>query len=158
MSSEQKKPFARQLKGADLTAKQRAFVVALVRQGCTPTRAAQEAGYAVPRQSGYDLMQLANVQEAVRFERSRYAQGYLANVATRTLYAVMTDDAAPASARVAAARAVLEVVGELGGHRLGGSRGGDELRPVDELTFDELEGMIARCEAERAAIAAPATH
>lgn len=41
MASAPKTPFVKGLQGADLTPKQRTFVVTLVRHGCTPTQAAR---------------------------------------------------------------------------------------------------------------------
>ena len=101
------------LPGIDLTQGQAQFVRALVRNGCTPTKAAQIAGFASPRTAGYELMRMPHVSAAIAFERQRYISGELANVATGTLKAIMEDKAAPAAARVSAARTVLEMAGNL---------------------------------------------
>jgi len=145
MASAHKSPFAKGLVGADLTPKQRTFVTVLVRLGCTPTHAAREAGYAEPKVSAHDLLRLPHIQAAVRFERSRYVQSDLANIATSTLRAVMTDPEAPASARVQAARTVLELAGELGKAKADGQ----EDRPLSELTADELARLIDQWQGER---------
>jgi phage terminase small subunit len=138
--------------GLELTAKQRAFVDALVRHGCNATKAAQIAGYSVPRQAAYDLQHLPHVAAAIRLERQRYISGELANVATGTLVSVMTDKEAPASARVQAARTVLEMSGELAKGR---AKGDDEDRPLSELTADELTRLIDRWTEEKASLAKP---
>lgn len=151
MTSAQKSPFTKGLQGADLTLKQRSFVVTLVRQGCTPTQAARTAGYVDPKVSAYDLLRSPHIQAAVRFERSRYVMSDLANIATGTLREVMTDKQAPASARVQAARTVLEMAGELGR----GKSDADEDRPLSEMTADELTRMIDKWQDERAALAKP---
>jgi hypothetical protein len=75
----------------------------------------------------------------------------LANIATGTLREVMTDKQAPASARVQAARTVLEVAGELGR----GKSDADEDLPLSEMTADELTRMIDKWQDERAALAKP---
>jgi phage terminase small subunit len=130
---------------------QRSFVMALVRNGVTPTKAAEMAGYSAPRTAGYDVMQLPHVLAAVRMERQRYISGELANVATGTLQAIMTDKEAPAAARVQAARTVLEMSGEIGRHK----RPDDEDRPLSELSADELTRMIDKWTEEKAALAKP---
>jgi len=135
--------------GIDLTPKQRAFVGALVRNGCTATKAAEIAGYSVARQAGYELQQLPHVQAAIRLERERYISGELANVATGTLHAILTDKQAPAAARVQAARTVLEMSGEIGRNK---SKADDD-RPLSEMSAEELAGLIDKWQAEKAALA-----
>jgi len=136
-------------KGIDLTLKQRAFVTILVRQGCNPTQAARQAGYVEPKVASYDLLRTPHVQEAVRQERARYISGDLANVATGTLRAIMTDESAPASARVAAARTALELAGELGSSK----RDVDDDRPLNEMTADQLAQLIDKWQGERSELA-----
>ncbi len=130
---------------------QRTFVLTLVRQGCTPTQAARVAGYADPKVSAHDLLRSAHIQTAIRFERSRHVMGDLANVATATPKDVMTDTQVPASARVAAARTVLELAGELGRSKTDVATD----RPLSELTAEELTRLIDQWEGERATLAAP---
>jgi phage terminase small subunit len=144
-----KTPFVKGLQGADLTEKQRAFVTVLVRNGCTPTQAARDAGYADAKVSAYDLLRTPHIQTAVNFERQRYVAADLANIATEALRLVMVDQDAPASARVQAARTVLELASELGK----GMSGEDEDRPLSELTAEELTRLIDRRQDERAALA-----
>lgn len=149
MAGTVKTPFIKGLQGADLTEKQRTFVTVLVRNGCTPTQAARDAGYADAKVSAYDLLRTPHIQNAVRFERLRYVAGDLANIATETLRLVMLDQESPASARVQAARTVLELAGEIGK----GKSGADEDRALSELTADELTRLIDRWQDERAALA-----
>ena len=148
MTNERKSPFIHGLRGADLTQMQRTFVTALVRQGCNPTQAARIAGYSTPRTAAYDLLRSPSVQTAVAFERTRYVSCELANLATATLHAVMTDADAPASARVAAARTVLEMSGDLGRNR----QEANDDRALSEMSADELTGLIERWEGERLAL------
>jgi len=138
--------------GIELTPKQRSFVTILVRNGSTPTNAAREAGYSVPGVASHDLMRLPHIAAAIRLERQRYISGEMANVATGTLVAVMTDKEAPASARVQAARTVLELSGDL---VKGRDRGNDEDRPLSELSADELTRLIDRWTEEKVALAKP---
>jgi sigma54-dependent transcription regulator len=146
MARAAKNPFVKGLQGADLTAKQRVFVTVLVRNGCTPTQAARDAGYADAKVSAYDLLRTPHIQNAVKFERQRYVAGDLANIATETLRLVMVDQDAPASARVQAARTVLELAGELGKSKSDGV----EDRPLSELSSDDLTRLIGQWQDERA--------
>lgn len=135
--------------GIDLTPMQRAFVTAIVRNGVNPTKAAEMAGYSTPRTAGFDVMRLPHVHAAIRLERERYISGELANVATGTLQAILTDKEAPAAARVQAARTVLEMSGEIGRHK----RSSEDERPLSEMSAEELAGLIDKWQAEKAALA-----
>ena len=137
--------------GIELTPKQRVFVTTLVRTGTNPTNAAREAGYSDAGTSAYDLMKLPHVAAAIRLERERYISGELANVATGTLHAILVDKAAPAAARVQAARTVLEMSGEIGKAK----RSAEDERPLSEMSAEELAGLIDKWTAERAAMATP---
>lgn len=137
--------------GIELTPKQRTFIMALVRTGTNPTNAAREAGYSDAGASAYDLMRLPHIAAAIRLERERYISGELANVATGTLHAILTDKAAPASARVQAARTVLEMSGEIGRHKTSA----EEDRPLSEMSADELAKLIDKWQEEKAAMATP---
>lgn len=139
--------------GILLTPMQHAYVMRLVRDGCTPNVAAKHAGFVSPKTAGYDLMRLPHVLAAIRFERERYISGDLANVATRTLRAVMDDSGTPAAARVQAARTVLEMAGHLG--RNSKAAGSDEEKPLTEMSPDELARAIEVWTTERAALAKP---
>lgn len=135
--------------GIDLTPMQRAFVTCLVRNGTTPTAAARDAGYSVPKVAAFDLLRLPHVAAAIRLERERYISGELANVATGTLHTILTDKQAPAAARVQAARTVLEMSGEIGRNK---SKADDD-RPLSEMSAEELAGLIDKWQAEKAALA-----
>lgn len=148
MANECKSPFLHGLRGAELTQMQRSFVTALVRQGCNPTQAARIAGYSTPRTAAYDLLRNPSVQTAVAFERNRYVSCELANIATATLKEVMVDPAAPASARVAAARTVLEMAGDLGRNR----QDADDDRALSEMSAEDLTRLIDCWEGERLAL------
>jgi phage terminase small subunit len=137
--------------GIDLTPKQRAFVVTLVRTGCKPTIAAKTAGYSDGKVAAHDLLKLPHVVAAVRLERERYISSELANVATGTLRSILEDDSAAPAARVQAARTVLEMSGDIGRNK---STGDDE-RPLSEMSADELSRMIDRWQEEKAALATP---
>lgn len=137
--------------GVDLTPMQRAFVGNLVRNGCTPTQAARDAGYSIAKVAAFDLLRLPHVATAVRMERGRYISGELANVATGTLRAILVDSTAPAAARVQAARTVLEMSGEIGRNKTTA----DEDRPLSELSAEELTRMIDRWQEEKSALAKP---
>jgi phage terminase small subunit len=139
------------VRGVDLTPKQRVFVNELVRTGCAPTKAARTAGYSDAWTAAYDLTRLPHVAAAIRLERERYISGELANVATGTLHAILVDAAAPASARVQAARTVLEMSGEIGRHK----RSAEDERPLSEMTAEELAGLIDKWQAEKSALAKP---
>lgn len=135
--------------GIELTPMQRSFVTSLVRNGVNPTKAAEMAGYNHPKSAGFDLTRLPHVAAAIRLERERYISGELANVATGTLHAILVDKEAPASARVQAARTVLEMSGEIGRNK---SKADDD-RPLSEMSAEELAGLIDKWQAEKAALA-----
>lgn len=127
-----------------LTEQQAAFVRHMVRTGCTPTEAAREAGYAQPEQRAYELVRKPHVAAAIRDERERRVSD-LANVALGTLNAVMTDQKAPAAARVAACRTVLELTGDLArGRQVADDSDG---RGLSDLTADELTAMAQQLNA-----------
>lgn len=107
------------------------------------------AGYNHPRTAGFEVTRLPHVAAAIRLERERYISGELANVATGTLHAILTDKEAPAAARVQAARTVLEMSGEIGRHK----RSAEDDRPLSEMSAEELAGLIDKWQAEKAAIA-----
>jgi hypothetical protein len=145
-----KRPYLNRMEGVDLTAMQRSFVVTLVRHGCTPTQAARQAGYSDAKVSAYDLLRKEHIQTALRIERGRYVSSDLANVATSTLRTIMLDDQAPASARVQAARTVLELSRDIG---RAAATTGDSDRELSEMSASELAGLIDRWQGERAALA-----
>ena len=68
-------------------------------------------------------------------------------MAVGTLREILVDSGAPASARVSAARTVLELAGDLGKRDEQGS-----VKQLSELTPDELSGMIRQWEDERSSL------
>ena len=128
------------------TDQQKSFVSYLVAGNTNPTEAARQAGYAYPKQAGYELTRNPSVVMLIRQARQTLYQTDLANLAADTLRVVMVDPDAPASAKVSAARTVLELAGDL-------NKGGDGA----EMTPDQLASMIDRWEAERADMAKDVT-
>lgn len=135
--------------GIELTPKQRSFVTRMVRIGGNVTEAARQAGYSDPGTAAYDLTRLPHIQAAIRLERGKYISGELANIATGTLHDILLDKEAPASARVQAARTVLEMSGDIGKAK----RQDDDDRPLSEMTAEELARMIDKWTEEKAALA-----
>jgi hypothetical protein len=135
--------------GIDLTPMQRAFVTRLVRIGGNVLEAARQAGYSDAKTAGYDLSRLPHIQAAIRLERGKYISGELANIATGTLHDILLDKEAPASARVQAARTVLEMSGDIGKAK----RTDDDDRPLSEMTAEELARLIDKWTEEKAAMA-----
>lgn len=116
----------------------------------SPSAAAKAAGYRQPAPVATRLMRSAHIIAAIRQERARLFDGNLATVAAHTLRAVMEDDQAPASARVAAARTVLEITRELGRRQDGGD---GPVRQLHEMTPEELSALIDKWESERSSVA-----
>lgn len=125
---------------SELTEIQDAFVSHLVLDGCTPTEAARRAGYAHPNVRAYELLRKPHIAEAIRKQQTRILDGDLANVALRTLRGVMEDLKAPASARVAASRAVLEA----SGHFRRNEEPDLDDKDILSMTAQELEAFIAK--------------
>ena len=126
-----------------LTDAQQNFVDELVSTGCTPTEAARRAGFAAPGQEAYRLMRKDHVVLAIREQRERVVSGHAANVAIATLVEIMTDKAAPASARVSAARTVCDAAGDFG-------RAGRIAEPASmaNLTEAQLSRIITKLDEE----------
>lgn len=127
-------------KMSELTEQQAAFVSHLVLDGLTPTEAARRAGYAHAAQRATELVRKPHVIEAIRQEQARLLDGNLANIALRTLRGVMEDQRSPASARVAASRAVLEASGYF---RCTHETPLDEKSPLD-MSAHELEAFVKK--------------
>jgi hypothetical protein len=121
-----------------LTDTQTQFVEELVSSGCTPTEAARRSGYADPGQEAWRLMRKDHVVAAIRTMRERMVSGHAANVAIKTLVEIMTDKAAPASARVSAARTVCEAAGDFdrAAHPA-------QERRLEEMTTEQLVVFIS---------------
>lgn len=123
-----------------LTEQQTVFVSALVRDGVSATEAARRAEYAQPKQRAYELLRKPHVLLAIRDEQARLLDGDLANIALRTLREVMESENSPASARVAASRAVLEASGYF-------KRDKEESlfeKDILDMSEHELEDFIAK--------------
>ena len=129
----------------NLTQKQKSFIGYFVLENKSQTEAARMAGYPMPRQSGWRLLQTPRVIEAIQASRQRLYQTDLANVAVTTLQQIMQDHDAPPAARVSAARTALELAGDLGPNSGNGSEGGS----LSEMTPGELSRLIDRWEDER---------
>lgn len=100
---------------APMTEMQKAFALEYATNGGNATQAAKSAGYSAKTASeqGRQLLQLPHVQEAIRKQllRLRFDSGV---IGLRALKEVAGDTKAPANARVAAARALMEHAGALG--------------------------------------------
>ena len=132
------------------TDKQNQFVHNLVRLGNNPTQSARLAGYADPRQSGFDLVNSPKVIARIRQERHKIYQTDLAPLAVQTLKDVMRDTEAPSSARVAAARSCLELAGDLGKHSQANSKSDKSLA---DMSVDELASIIDKLDGEKIKLA-----
>jgi phage terminase small subunit len=132
-----------------LTPMQQVFVKGIVQQTLNPSAAARLAGYAAPYESSASLARSPHVVLAIRQERMRLFECDLGNVAAETLRSIMTDTNAPASARVSAARTVLEVTKELGRRQEDSSSD----KQLSEMSADELASLIDKWQGERASLA-----
>ena len=110
---------------SNLTDQQAEFVRSLAQDNVTPTEAARRAGYSQPTTAAWRLMKSAQVAAAVKQAHFLEVDSNLTGVALRTLKAIMEDARAPASARVAAARAVADMSG-LSGRKLTDEEAGRE--------------------------------
>ena len=99
-----------------LTEKQTRFVDYYVSERKTQTEAARLAGYPVPRQSAWRLLQSPRILEAIHQERQKVYQTDLANLAVGALKQILIDQDAPPATRVSAARTVLELTRDLGSY------------------------------------------
>ena len=128
-----------------LTEKQTRFVDYYVSERKTQTEAARSAGYPLPRQSAWRLLQSPRILEAIHQERQKVYQTDLTNLAVGALKQILIDKDAPTAARVSAARTVLELAGDIGPNSGNGSEGGS----LCEMTPGELSRLIERWEDER---------
>ena len=81
-----------------LTEKQTRFVEYYVSERKTQTEAARLAGYPVPRQSAWRLLQTPRILEAIHQERQKVYETDLANLAVGALKQILIDEDAPAAA------------------------------------------------------------
>lgn len=136
---------------AQLTEQQRDFVDKLVATGCTPTEAARAANYAIPHVEASRLIRKPHVLAAIREARERVVSGHSANLAVATLNEIMRDTQAPASARVSAARTVLEVSGDFDGRGRDIASG----KALQEMSVDELEATIIKLDSAIVKLSGP---
>jgi phage terminase small subunit len=125
-----------------LTELQIKFVHYLVNGATSAVEAARLAGYegSAIRQNASQLMRKPHIQAAIKQEQFLRLNGRLANIALNTLAEVMTDQNAPAGARVSAAVAVLERAGLH--HDVEAKQMAEVNKSVNEMTRDELESFI----------------
>lgn len=123
---------------------QRAFAVALVRNGGNITAAAIEAEYSQKsaRQIGQNLLDKPHVQKMVRDEQGRVL-GRLAGKALCVLEGILDDPTAPAGARVDASKTILDRAGwpAIPANMI--NRALEDMDPND-MTADELREFIRR--------------
>ena len=136
-----------------LTEKQTRFVEYYVSERKTQTEAARLAGYPVPRQSAWRLLQTPRILEAIHQERQKIYETDLANLAVGALKQILIDEDAPAAARVSAARTALELAGDLGPNAGNGSEG----HSLCELSPQDLTSLINKWEDERISLAKDVT-
>jgi hypothetical protein len=136
----------------DLNDGQRAFVRHIV-AGLQPIDAATLSGYAVPAAESWRLMRHAGVIAAIREETTRRLVTESAPLALRVLHEVLGDSAAPANARVAAAKTLLD----RGGYVAQSQSPKPDGASIAEKDTRELHDMIARLESELADRARPVT-
>lgn len=100
----------KEIAARQLTEMQRAFVRHMVRTGdCVVS--ATKAGYSVPEESGYHVAALLHIKEAIRLGIEQQLLLNCAPIAAKVLQEVAADTAAPAAARVAAAKTLLDRAG-----------------------------------------------
>jgi hypothetical protein len=134
--------------GRGLSEKQKIFVREYSR-GASATAAATVAGYSRPSTDGYRERKNPAVLQAIR-EAQTAQLGSLAGVAINTMRDVMTDETAPAAARISAAKWALEAAGfGLESQKAQLRLGLGEDKPLSEMTADELADFIVRRTDER---------
>jgi hypothetical protein len=97
-----------------MTETRRRFVAAFVANGAKATEAARKAGYATPRTDSWKLLRNQTVIEGIRREFAIRVQAEAAPVGLAVLMEVAQDPAQSVSARVSAARALLQLAGHGG--------------------------------------------
>jgi hypothetical protein len=127
-----------------LTRGELAFSEAYVRLG---DREAAEKAAGIAPLSGYKVLKRPEVQrEIVALQTAKLTSEALP-IAVQTLIGVMQSDKAPAAARVAAAKVVLD--------RTLGANGEGQAKDLHEMTPDELSQAISKLEAQAASMAKP---
>lgn len=132
--------------GRALTPKQAAFVDAYIGNGGKATAAARTAGYVEAQVEAWRLLRNRAVLAAIHEETvARVATGGAIGVGV--LVKVAQDEAAPAAARVSAAKWLAEAAG----HGLAARKAGelaDDDRPLEERSIGELEQIAADLHAQ----------
>lgn len=131
-----------------LTDKQTAFVAAYVTNGANGGLAAEAAGYSSERDA-WRLLRNRTIRDAIaeRMEAQVLGGGV---VGLGVLTSVAQDKAAPAAARVSAAKWLAEAAGFGLAARKSGELVGDD-RPLEERSLGELEQIAADLHAQLAA-------
>lgn len=123
----------------ELTQQQLQFVEQMANGAVTQTEAAARAGYSVPAQTAWRLLRLPHVIKALRQRRIELVEGDLTGLALKTLRDTMTDVGAPRSARLQAAKIVLDL-GQFGNNN---KNNGLKDKPIGEMTEQELRELAA---------------
>jgi len=127
------------LKSGRLTPTERQFAAAYAATG-DRTYAATKAGFKAPSVSAHQcLSRPAVLAEIARVQRERLYNEALP-LAVNTLQAIMSDEKAPAGARVQAAKVVLD--------RTLGSVDEGQRKELHEMTHEEIQEALARLRAE----------
>lgn len=140
---------------ATLTEQQSAFVLHYVIGGGNATAAAIAAGYSerTAREQGYQLLRKSHIREAVHRElmRQRTRSGA---VGLAALIQIAEDAKAPAAARVAACRALMEHAGLIGTAReMAEARAAAEAEAEPgDLLLDPREVLAALANGRRGAV------
>lgn len=138
----------------DLSNQERAFVYAYS-EGMSAEAAKAHAGYRDNASASY-LLRRPHIATAIRHELTRLMATEGAQLGFRTLKRVCNDDALPAAARVAAAKALLQGAGLLDAPKTG-----PDTKSINDMDQGELRAFIESKRAEidklESAIASRAT-
>ena len=132
------------LKDGTLTRGEQAFAIAYAELG-NVAAAEKKAGIAATH--GYHVLKRPEVQREIVAQQTARMTAEALPLAVATLINVMQSDKAPAAARVAAAKVVLD--------RTLGANGEGQAKDLHEMTPDELSQAIAKLEAQAASMAKP---
>ena len=127
-----------------LTRGELAFSEAYVRLG---DREAAEKAAGIAPLSGYKVLKRPDVQRDIVALQTAKLTSEALPIAVQTLINVMQSDKAPAAARVAAAKVVLD--------RTLGANGEGQAKDLHEMTPDELSQAISKLEQQAASMAKP---
>jgi len=118
-----------------------------VSRGIEPLQAATDAGYAAPAATVYQLLRSPRVIEEIarNLERSRVESGAVGLSVARE---IAQQRAAPAAARMTAARTLMEWAGMLG-------RNGPQEKDPADMSTEELRQLLGRIDTEIVSRAKP---